>query len=173
MCAMDTDPFDQLMGSLDPAMAVVTAAVGDERAGCLVGFHGQSSIDPHGYGVWISKANHTFGVALRSTTLAVHFLTDADRELARTFGTLTGDRVDKFEDVAWRRGPHGTPVLTGCDHGLVGRKVSVLDEGGDHVVFTLDPVEVWSRGPFTPLRVSDVDDLTPGHDAEDHPDHPR
>lgn len=172
---MAADPFDQLMASADPAMVVVTAAAGDQRSGCLVGFHAQSSMDPHGYAVWISKANHTYGVVLRATHLVVHFLTDSetDRGLARTFGTLTGDRVDKFERVAWRRGPQGVPIITSCDHGLVGRKVSVLDDGGDHVTVTLDPVEVWSRESFTPLRLSATRELTPAHDAGDHPDHPR
>ena len=170
---MGTDPFDQLMAATDPAMVVVTAAAGDERSGCLVGFHTQTSIDPHRHAVLISKANHTFDVAVRATHLAVHFLTEADHELASAFGTLTGDRVDKFARVPWRRGPQGVPVLTACDHGLVGRKVSLLDDGGDHVAVTLDPVEVWSRGTFHPLRLSDVSDLTPAHDAEERPDHPR
>ena len=30
-------------------MVVVTTAQGDERAGCLVGFHAQSSIEPPRY----------------------------------------------------------------------------------------------------------------------------
>lgn len=171
--AVGTDPFDQLMTSSDPSLVIVTTAAGDERAGCLVGFHAQSSIDPHGYAVWLSKANHTFGVAIRASHLAVHFLTVGDHELARTFGTETGDDVDKFEQVPWRRGPQGVPVLTGCDHGLVGRKEAVLDDGGDHVVFTLDPVEVWSRESFTPLRTSGVGDLASGHDPSEHPDRPR
>jgi len=145
------------MASADPAMVVVTTANGDERSGCLVGFHAQSSIAPHGYAVWISKANHTYGVVVRATHLAVHFLTEDDAELAATFGTLTGDRVDKFARVAWRRGPAGVPILNGSDHGLVGRKVSLLDDGGDHVIVTIDPVEVWSREPFTPLRLSAVE----------------
>ena len=49
--------------------------VQDYRAGCLVGFHSQSSIDPRQYAVWLSKANHTYPVALRSELFAVHFLT--------------------------------------------------------------------------------------------------
>ncbi len=167
-----TDAFDQLMASLDPAMAVVTTVVGDERSGCLVGFHCQSSIDPPEYSVWISKANHTFGLVLRATHLAVHFLTEDDHELARVFGTLTGDEVDKFELVDWKPGPHDVPVLAASAHGLVGEKLSVLDDRGDHVVISLGPVEVWHDGPFTPLRLSDVDDLSPGHDADDHPDQP-
>ena len=170
---MPTDPFDQLMAAADPAMVVVTAVAGDQRAGCLVGFHAQTSMDPHSYAVLISKANHTFDVAVRANYLTVHFLTRDDADLARTFGTLTGDRVDKFARVPWRRGPQGVPILKDSDHGFVGRKVSLLDDGGDHVTITLDPIEVWSREPFTPLRRSDVGNLAPAHDADEHPDHPR
>ena len=166
---MARDPFDQLMASLDPAMAIVTAAVDGERVGCLVGFHCQSSIEPPGYSVWISKANHTYAAAVRASHLAVHFVAAGDRELARTFGTLTGDQVDKFALVAWHDGPHGVPVLSEAAHGLVGRRVSVLDDGGDHVVIALAPIESWSGGPFTPLRLSDVDDLVPGHQPEERP----
>jgi flavin reductase (DIM6/NTAB) family NADH-FMN oxidoreductase RutF len=68
---MDTDAFDALMRSLDPPLIVVTTAVGDERGGCLVGFHAQSSIDPGRYCMWLSKANHTYRLALRSTHLGI------------------------------------------------------------------------------------------------------
>ena len=88
------EAFDSLMASLDGPMVVVTTAVAGERAGCLVGFHAQSSIDPQRYCLWLSKANHTYRVALRSTHLAVHFLTDDDIDLAERFGTRTGEDVD-------------------------------------------------------------------------------
>ena len=92
-------------------MVVVTTAVAGERAGCLVGFHAQSAIDPQRYCVWLSKANHTYRVALRSTHLAVHFLTEDDLEVAEHFGTLTGDDVDKFEGIASSaRGRRRTPA---------------------------------------------------------------
>ena len=43
---MSDDAFDSLMASTDPPLIVVTTVAEDERAGCLVGFHAQSSIDP-------------------------------------------------------------------------------------------------------------------------------
>lgn len=167
---MSSEAFDHLMASLDPAMAIVTTTADGERSGCLVGFHCQSSIDPPEYSVWISKANHTFGVALRATHLGVHLLTEDDQDLARTFGTLTGDEVDKFALVEWTEGEAGVPVLADAAHGFVGRKLSVLDDRGDHVVVALAPVEVWGDEPFRPLRLSQVSDLDPGHEAEDRPD---
>jgi hypothetical protein len=60
-------------------------------------------------------------------------------------------------------------LLQACPNRFVGRRVAVLDEGSDHVCFVLEPLEVSSVGPFTPLRHSDVDDLDAGHPAEDRP----
>lgn len=167
-----TDSFDTIMRSLDTPMAVVTTAIGNERAGCLIGFHAQSSINPERYSLWLSKANHTYRVMLRSTHLAVHFLTSDDRELAVTFGTLTGDDVDKFELVAVDPSPHGVPLLRRCPNRIVVRRVALLDEGGDHVCVVTETVATQSPGQFLPLRLSEVADLEPGHGAEERNDPP-
>jgi flavin reductase (DIM6/NTAB) family NADH-FMN oxidoreductase RutF len=157
------------MTGLDPAMVVVTAAGGDELAGCLVGFHGQWSIDPPRYCVWLSKANHTYRVALLSSHLGVHLLAEGDRDLAAAFGTRTGDEVDKFADLPHDLGPGGVPLLAACPRRFVLHRTVLLDAGGDHVGLIGDPVDPEVAGPFTPLRLSQVDDLTPGHDAEERP----
>jgi flavin reductase (DIM6/NTAB) family NADH-FMN oxidoreductase RutF len=166
---MDRDAFDTVMASLDTAMAVVTAATGEERAGCLIGFHAQCSIDPRQHAVWLSKANHTYRVALLSEHLVVHLLTEDDRDLAEHFGTLSGDEVDKFAGLDVEPGPGGVPVLARCPDRLVMRRVAVVDVGGDHVCFVAEPVEAFSGGRFTPLRLAAVTDLVPGHEAEERP----
>lgn len=167
---MDEERFDELATATDPAMAVVTTVAGGQRSGCLVGFHGQTSIEPRRYGVWISKANHTYGVVLEASHVAVHLLGSHDHDLADAFGSLTGDEVDKFSLVEVHDGPGGVPILDRSAHGLVGTKAALLDEGGDHVLVTLDPVEVWSRGTMVPLRLSDVDDVEPAHPPEERSD---
>jgi len=168
---MDNDAFDTLMSSLDPPLIVVTTAVGEERAGCLVGFHAQSSIDPGRYCVWLSKANHTYRVALRSTHLGIHFLTSDDLATAEVFGTLTGDDVDKFADINCEEGAERVPVLSDCPHFLVVRRTTLLDDGGDHVCITTEPVAVQSRGHFEPLRLSQAEHLVPAHNTEER-NHP-
>lgn len=168
---MTADAFSDLVAALDPAMLVVTAADGDERAGCLVGFHGQSSIDPPRYCVWLSKANHTYRVALRATHLGIHLLAEGDHAVAAAFGTRTGDEVDKFADVAASRGPGGVPLLEACPHRFVLRRTVLVDEGGDHVCLSGEPIGA-AGGPFTPLRLSAVVDLEPGHAAEERPSPP-
>ena len=100
------------------------------------------------------------------TVFAVHFLTADDLEVAERFGTQTGDEVDKFADLDIRM-ERGVPVLINCPNHLIVRKVAVLDEGGDHVCVTTEPVAAATSGPFQPLRLADVEHLTPGHEAED------
>lgn len=177
---MDREAFDRVMASLDPPMAIVTAATGSrdgsagERAGCLVGFHVQSSIDPPQHAVWLSKANHTYRVALLAEHLGIHLLTDteADRDLAERFGALSGDDTDKFAGLDVESGPGGVPVLARCAHRLVLRRVAVVDVGGDHVCFVAEPIDATSSGTFRPLRLAAVSDLVPGHAAEERPQPP-
>jgi flavin reductase (DIM6/NTAB) family NADH-FMN oxidoreductase RutF len=169
---VDRDAFDDIMASLDSPMVVVTAATGRERAGCLVGFHVQCSIEPPRYAVWLSKANHTCRVALHSRHLAVHFLTPGDRELAELFGTTSGDELDKFSRCEWGAGEGGVPLLEVGGGRVVGRRTAFLDEGSDHICFVVEPLEA-ERGPRfaagARLRLSDVSDLEPGHPAADRP----
>jgi flavin reductase (DIM6/NTAB) family NADH-FMN oxidoreductase RutF len=169
---MSDDVFDSLMTSLDTPMIVVTTAVAGERAGCLVGFHAQSAIDPPRYCVWLSKANHTYRVALRSTHLAVHFLTEADLDVAEHFGTLTGEDVDKFDGVDFRSGVDGVPLLERCPNRLVLKRVALLDEGGDHVCLSAECLDAETAGGFTPLHLSQVIDLVPGHESDERADPP-
>ena len=169
---MTSAPFDELVARLDPAMAVVTTVVDDERAGCLVGFHAQCSIEPQRYAVWLSKANHTYRVALRSTVLAVHFLDRSQEAVARLFGTRSGDEIDKFAHCRWEPGAGGVPVLQDCPNRFVGRRVALLDEGSDHVCLVLEPTDAQAGDSFTPLRLSDVAHLHPGHEAEERPTPP-
>jgi flavin reductase (DIM6/NTAB) family NADH-FMN oxidoreductase RutF len=163
---VDRDAFDSLMTGSDTAMVVVTASDGAERAGCLVGFHSQCSIEPPRYAIWLSKANRTYRVARTADHLAVHFLDQADLALAELFGGETGDEVDKFARVGWEPGPDGVPLLTDCPSRALVRRVALLDAGGDHVCIEAEPVEAWARPGFVPLRFSAVQHLDPGHDAD-------
>lgn len=165
--ALDQRAFDAVVGSLDTAMVVVTTAVGDERGGCLVGFHAQSSIDPPRYCVWLSKANHTYRLGLRASHVGIHFLSEEQLALAERFGTLTGDDVDKFAGLPTETGPHGVPLLVDVPHRLVARRVALLDEGGDHVCLTTEPVTAERTGDLHPLRLSACTGLSPGHGNEE------
>lgn len=161
--------LDAFTGVLDPPMYVVTGVAADgERAGCLVGFASQCSIQPARFTVWLSRRNHTYRVARHSSHLAVHALSRTEMETARLFGEETGDEIDKFARVDWTPGHGGVPVLSGVRAWFVGR-VETRWDGGDHVGFLLAPVAEGSSTPSadrTPLlRLGDVTHFTPGHPA--------
>jgi len=159
--------FGDLVASADPSLIVVTTAAAGEQAGCLVGFHAQSSIEPERYSVWLSKANHTYRVALRSAYFGVHFLTAGDLAVAEHFGTVSGDDVDKFADLDVEVDQHGVPLLTACPHRMLLERTAILDDGGDHVCLTTRVLAAQSSGRFQPLRVSAAAHLDAGHDAEE------
>ncbi|MGW6873484.1 flavin reductase family protein [Streptomyces xanthophaeus] len=162
----DTDPVP-FSDALDSPMYVVTAASGGRRAGCLVGFASQCSIEPPRFVVWLSTANRTYRVAKDADHLAVHVLRRDQRALAELFGGSTGDEVDKFAGLRWRPGAGGAPVLSEVRAWFTGRIEDTVP-GGDHVGFLLSPAEQSAPqdAPAAPaLRYADVRDLEAGHPA--------
>jgi flavin reductase (DIM6/NTAB) family NADH-FMN oxidoreductase RutF len=87
----EAQAFEAIVADLDSPAYVVTTTAGAERDGCLVGFASQCSIEPPRFGVWLSKQNRTYRIALSATTLVVHVLRQGDQDLAHLFGAQTGD----------------------------------------------------------------------------------
>lgn len=159
--------FNNLMGSVNSALIVVTTSAEDVQAGCLVGYHSQSSIAPQHYCFWLSKANHTYRAGLLASHFAVHFLSSENRALAEWFATHSGQHTDKFADLEVETGEHGVPLLADCPNRMVVERIAVLDDGGDHVCVTSRVVSAESPGKFTPLRIADIGKLAPAHGSNE------
>jgi Flavin reductase like domain len=93
------DAFHTLVSRLDYPMFIVTTAAEGLRAGCLVGYVTQSSIEPPRLIVMLSKLNHTYRVAERSQTLAVHFLSDNNQRLPRYLESPLATKSTNSTDV--------------------------------------------------------------------------
>ncbi len=157
--------FQRITALLDYPMFVVTTRAGADRAGCLVGFAGQVSIDPPRFMVALSKLNQTYRIAGQASHLAVHLLNRRDRDLATLFGGETGDQVDKFARCAWTDGPEGVPILSGVAAWFAGRVRERLDLG-DHVGHVAEPVAGSAPAGLPDLLTySDIHGLDPGHQA--------
>ena len=160
--------FDEVITGLDPAMVVVTAAAGDERDGCLVGFHAQLGMHPRRYVVFLSIRNRTFRIASEATHLAVHALGEHDHDLAERFGGATADDpgVDKLSGLDWAPWQGGAPMVAALRSRFVGRIVARLQApDADHVGFVLEPVDTEPGPSGPPLRLSHVADIDAGHEA--------
>jgi flavin reductase (DIM6/NTAB) family NADH-FMN oxidoreductase RutF len=156
--------FDEIVGDLDYPMLIVTAAAEGERAGCLVGFATQTSIDPSRFLVCLSHSNRTYRVARRAELLGVHFVPADAGPLAELFGGETGDRVDKFERCEWHAGLDGVPILDECPNWFVGRVLDRLG-AGDHDAFLLEPVAARRGRSAAELPFHRAKRIDPGHEA--------
>lgn len=155
--------FTRLVGQLEYSLFIVTAAAGEERAGCLVGFATQVSIHPPRFLTCMSTKNRTYRVASSADTVVVHPVPEEAEELAVLFGGQTGDEVDKFARCDWRPGPGGAPIISDLRNWFAGSVLERFDFG-DHVGLLLEPTEVASDDiaePFTFRRGKWID---PGHE---------
>ena len=158
---MIASPFERLVATLDYPLYVVTTAVDDEPAGCLIGFATQCSIHPPRFLACISKQNHTLPVARRAAVLAVHVVEKEDKRIAELFGGETRDEVDKFAQVSWHLAD-GVPILDACRRWFAGAVLERLDLG-DHVGFLLEPIESGQDGTSEQLTFQRARDIEPGH----------
>ena len=157
--------FDALVGSLDYPMFIATTAVDGERAGCLVGFATQCSIDPPRFLVCVSDKNRTYRVLDRGAgAIVLHVVPRDAGHLVELFGGETGDDADKFGRCQWTEGPEGIPVLDLCRSWFAGRIVDRV-RLGDHVGFVLEPFDgrADQEGPAFPFSLARR--VEPGHEA--------
>jgi flavin reductase (DIM6/NTAB) family NADH-FMN oxidoreductase RutF len=155
--------FARLVGQLDYSLFIVTAAHGDERDGCLIGFATQVSIHPSRFLACLSVKNRTYRVASQSSMLVVHPVPDDAEDLAVLFGGETGDEVDKFARCRWEPGPDGIPVLSDVDNWFAGRVLGHIGFG-DHVGFVLEPTVVHQLGSHDTLTFRRGRAIEPGHE---------
>ena len=160
-----TEGWQAVADLLDYPMFVVTTRAGDERAGCLVGFATQVSIDPARFLVGLSKNNRTYRIADNAERVVVHLLRNDQRDLAELFGGNTGDEVDKFARCRWDDGPGGVPVLSDAAAWFSGPVIG-RHPVGDHVGFLVEVDQAHaSEQASSLLTFKDVQHLDPGHEA--------
>lgn len=162
MSSVDHD-FARLVSQLDYSLFIVTAAHGEERDGCLIGFATQVSIHPARFLACLSVKNRTYRIAAQAQTLVVHPVPDNAEDLAVLFGGETGDEVDKFSRCRWEPGPDGAPVLCDLDNWFAGRVLGHIGFG-DHVGFLLEPVDVCDSQALDTLTFRRGRAIEPGHE---------
>jgi flavin reductase (DIM6/NTAB) family NADH-FMN oxidoreductase RutF len=161
-----TEAFDAIVGRLDyPMFVVTTATAAGERAGCLVGFATQCSIDPARFLVCISDKNRTYRVLRGADSMAVHVVPREAGHVAQLFGSETGDDEDKFSEADWSPGPEGLPILAACPSWFAGRILERMPLG-DHVGHLIEPFageDAGADGGWFPFQRAKG--LEPGHEA--------
>jgi flavin reductase (DIM6/NTAB) family NADH-FMN oxidoreductase RutF len=162
---MEAESVEAYTSEVDYPLTVVTVGGAGELSGCLVGFVTQCSISPIRFLVCLSKDNHTYSAALRSSGLAIHLLRRDQIDLAALFAEETGDCVDKFRRCHWHTGASGAPILEECAAWLDGVVVARFAVG-DHDAFIVEPLAGGQEQHDGLLMFQEAPDFQPGHPAD-------
>ncbi|HEX8053230.1 MAG TPA: flavin reductase family protein [Thermoleophilaceae bacterium] len=157
--------FSTIVGNLDyPMFVATTIGSGGERAGCLVGFATQASIDPSRFLVCVSDKNRTYRVLEGANALALHVVPEDAEDVVELFGGETADDTDKFDQCEWREGPEGLPILERCPSWFAGR---ILERHrlGDHVGHLVEPFAGEAEYEGRAYPFSRAKRIDPGHEA--------
>lgn len=157
--------FQNIVGSLDFPMIIVTTIFGAQKAGCLVGFWTQCSIHPPRFLICSSEKNHTYSVLKNSDRIAVHFLNQEHMALAELFGGETGNSMDKFAKCKWHADDEtGVPILDECATWFTG-KIVERHKFGDHTGMIIEPLHAsFEKGESAAMMFQQVKHLEPGHE---------
>jgi flavin reductase (DIM6/NTAB) family NADH-FMN oxidoreductase RutF len=158
----DLAPYEQRLDC--PYYVITVRAPDEEMSGCLATFVTRCSIDPPNFIGCVSRANHTWGVAVRSTAMGLHLLGADQEDVARLFGEETGDVVDKFADVDWRLGTTGAPLLADVAVAVEGTILGHFSVG-DHEAFLVRATRAAAGPGEGLLMLRSGPPLHPGHPA--------
>ena len=131
--AIDPKLFRQLLGCFPTGVAIITT---DTAAGQPVGLTCNSfssvSLEPPLVLFSLRKASRLLDTFMEADRFAINILSQSQELLSGRFAS--SKIADKFEGVAWHRGPSGTPLIDDCLASFECR-VHARHEAGDHVIF--------------------------------------
>lgn len=134
MTPMDPAAFRAVMGHFATGIAVVTTATGGRLHGITVNSLASVSLDPLLVLVCIETAARAHGEIQSAGRFGVSLLGAEQEAASRTFAARGEPESGRLRGVAYRIGPHGTPLLDGAIATLECSVVRRLD-GGDHSIF--------------------------------------
>lgn len=128
---IDPRALRNAFGSFLTGVTVVTA---HDAEGRPLGFTANSfasvSLEPALLLVCLAKRSANFAALTGASGFAVNILAEDQEAISNTFARPSDDR---FAAVAWRKGPHGSPVFDGAAAWFDCATHEVID-AGDHVI---------------------------------------
>jgi flavin reductase (DIM6/NTAB) family NADH-FMN oxidoreductase RutF len=147
--AMDEDRFRALLRHQAATVAVVTAGT-DPPVGFTATSFTSVSLRPPLVSFCLDRDSSSWPSIAVTAYVGVHILSQDQEPVARTFATSGIDRFARHG--AWRRGPHGVPILDDSLAWLVCRVVNRV-HAGDHAIVLAEPVFGHQPGEAAPPLV--------------------
>ena len=129
---LDARSFRKVMARFPTGVTVVTARAGEGAPmGLTVSAFTSVSLDPPLVLVCIDRGSDSHGGIVSAGSFAVNVLSSAQEAVARRFAS--DPAAGRFDQVAWRDGPGGAPILDGVAAWL-SCAVEATHPGGDHTL---------------------------------------
>lgn len=164
---MSSAAFDPraLRDAFGTFMTGVTVVTSHDANGAPLGFTANSftsvSLDPPLVLVCLANGSSNYDALTRGTGFAVNILAEDQKEISNTFARPSEDR---FADVTWQVGPHGSPILAGVS-AWFDCSMHKTVEAGDHVIL-IGKVEGFEAGTAPGLGYARGAYVTPAAEAE-------
>jgi flavin reductase (DIM6/NTAB) family NADH-FMN oxidoreductase RutF/DNA-binding MarR family transcriptional regulator len=126
----DARAFRHCLGQFATGVTVITAQVGDEKAGVTANSFSSLSLDPPLILWSVGRKSRSVGVFESASHFAVNILAAEQIEVSQRFSS---SEVDKFARVEWQPGIGGAPLL---DDVVASFECSTeaIHDGGDHLI---------------------------------------
>jgi len=145
--AITRDHFRKVLGHFATGVTIVTTRLSDGRPwGFTVNSFTSVSLDPPLILVCVDQGTESSRAMAGAEYFAVNFLTEEQQEHSRRFASRLPER---FNDVNYSEGLHGSPLLAGSLGYLECKKVA-SHVHGDHSVIVGEVLEA-QVGPGEPL----------------------
>jgi flavin reductase (DIM6/NTAB) family NADH-FMN oxidoreductase RutF len=154
--SLDVAHFKEVLGHYATGLAIVTTHTPDGPAGFTCQTFGSLSLEPALVSFAASTQGNSWSIVRQYEIVGITILAADQEPLARQFAT---SGLDKFEGVAWDKGPQGSPLLGGALAHIEGR-IASLSTHGDHDVAVVEVTYaharaghplIYFRGGFTEL----------------------
>ncbi|MBI3896650.1 MAG: flavin reductase family protein [Acidobacteria bacterium] len=143
--SVSKDKFRKVLGHFATGVTVVTTR---QRSGAPWGFTVNSftsvSLSPPLILVCVDHNSESSRAMKESEYFAVNFLAADQEEISRRFATKSADR---FRDLTYSEGVHGSPLIAGCLGFVECRKVASHSHG-DHSIIIGEVLEAEVHGGY-------------------------
>ena len=149
----DIDLIKQVHRRFVTGVTVVTTLVDGEPKGLAVNAFSSISLEPPLILVCVQQTSSTYPHLFSATHLAVNILSAQQSDVVSTFAAK---KADKFAEVDWKPGPHGSPLINGSS-AIMEAEICERLQASTHTIFIgrvrhaevadVDPM-VYSAGAF-------------------------
>jgi len=152
--------LDEALASVTYGVYVVSSIAGSRRNGLIVTTCSQVTSDPPKISITVSKECLTHDMIRSSGRFSVSILKrDTPLSFIGRFGHRSGRDIDKFQDVEYRNGKDGVPIVTENALGYIEAEVDQELDVGSHTILigrVIDAVRLSDDEPMTYSYYRDV-----------------